>query len=74
MGEATYFIILPRASLSALLDKEGEAVSRAAWLGAWVLVPGGLSLQPVFATLELCDLGQGTSLSGGSVSSLQSEI
>jgi len=30
----TYFIILPRASLPALLGQEGEALRRAAWLGA----------------------------------------
>lgn len=69
--EATYFIIMPRASLPALLGKEGEAGSRAAWLGAWALELGDLSLNLGSVALELYDLGYVTLFLCGSVSTLQ---
>lgn len=73
-GEATHFIILSRACLPVLPGEEGETGSRAVWLGAKTLEPGGLSLNPCSATLELCDLGYANSLLCGLVSPLQNRF
>lgn len=51
--------------------QEGEAGSRAAWLGAWALESGGLSLNLGSAASEPCDLAYVTLLLCGSVSPLQ---